>query len=110
MLIVISCHVLQGPLSVFSAKQRWTAPRTFRLKAEDRDLGFTLKGDAPVQIQSLDPLCQAAVSTFTHFLIYLHSHFLRNAYDFLITLYISEILFHSAFLFIQTEALFNEGA
>lgn len=49
-----------GPLSVFSAKQRWTAPRTFRLKAEDRDLGFTLKGDAPVQIQSLDPLCQAA--------------------------------------------------
>ncbi|KAF4094392.1 hypothetical protein AMELA_G00014630 [Ameiurus melas] len=49
-----------GPLSVFSAKQRWTAPRTFRLKAEDRDIGFTLKGDAPVQIQSLDPLCQAA--------------------------------------------------
>ncbi|KAB5526036.1 hypothetical protein PHYPO_G00147100 [Pangasianodon hypophthalmus] len=50
-----------GPLSVFSAKQRWTAPRTLRLKAEDRDIGFTLKGDAPVQIQSLDPLCQAAV-------------------------------------------------
>uniref|UniRef100_A0A4W4GIH0 Rhophilin, Rho GTPase binding protein 2 n=1 Tax=Electrophorus electricus TaxID=8005 RepID=A0A4W4GIH0_ELEEL len=51
-----------GPLSVFSAKQRWTAPRTVRLKMEDRDLGFTLKGDAPVQIQSLDPLCYAAVS------------------------------------------------
>ncbi|XP_060767993.1 rhophilin-2 isoform X2 [Neoarius graeffei] len=51
----------KGPLSVFSAKQRWTAPRTLRIKAEDRDLGFTLKGDAPVQIQSLDPLCQAAV-------------------------------------------------
>ncbi|XP_034155616.1 rhophilin-2 isoform X2 [Pangasianodon hypophthalmus] len=51
----------KGPLSVFSAKQRWTAPRTLRLKAEDRDIGFTLKGDAPVQIQSLDPLCQAAV-------------------------------------------------
>ncbi|KAG9260957.1 rhophilin-2 isoform X1 [Astyanax mexicanus] len=49
-----------GPLSVFSAKQRWTAPRTVRLKVEDRDLGFTLKGDAPVQIQSLDPLCHAA--------------------------------------------------
>uniref|UniRef100_A0A4W4GNI4 Rhophilin, Rho GTPase binding protein 2 n=1 Tax=Electrophorus electricus TaxID=8005 RepID=A0A4W4GNI4_ELEEL len=49
-----------GPLSVFSAKQRWTAPRTVRLKMEDRDLGFTLKGDAPVQIQSLDPLCYAA--------------------------------------------------
>uniref|UniRef100_A0A4W4GNY6 Rhophilin, Rho GTPase binding protein 2 n=1 Tax=Electrophorus electricus TaxID=8005 RepID=A0A4W4GNY6_ELEEL len=50
-----------GPLSVFSAKQRWTAPRTVRLKMEDRDLGFTLKGDAPVQIQSLDPLCYAAM-------------------------------------------------
>uniref|UniRef100_A0A8C1TKR8 Rhophilin, Rho GTPase binding protein 2 n=1 Tax=Cyprinus carpio TaxID=7962 RepID=A0A8C1TKR8_CYPCA len=51
-----------GPLSVFSAKQRWSAPRTIRLRLQDRDLGFTLKGDAPVQIQSLDPLCPAAVS------------------------------------------------
>uniref|UniRef100_A0A8K9Y393 Rhophilin, Rho GTPase binding protein 2 n=1 Tax=Oncorhynchus mykiss TaxID=8022 RepID=A0A8K9Y393_ONCMY len=51
-----------GPLSVFSAKQRWTAPRTVRLRLEDRDLGFTLRGDpAPVQVTSLDPLCPAAV-------------------------------------------------
>lgn len=50
----------KGPLSVFSAKQRWSAPRTVRLTLQDRDLGFTLKGDAPVQIQSLDPLCPAA--------------------------------------------------
>ncbi|XP_057697454.1 rhophilin-2 isoform X1 [Corythoichthys intestinalis] len=49
-----------GPLSVFSAKQRWTPPRTVRLRTEDRDLGFTLKGDAPVQVVSLDPLCPAA--------------------------------------------------
>ncbi|XP_067256791.1 rhophilin-2 [Chanodichthys erythropterus] len=49
-----------GPLSVFSAKQRWSAPRTVRLRLQDRDLGFTLKGDVPVQIQSLDPLCPAA--------------------------------------------------
>lgn len=49
-----------GPLSVFSAKQRWTAPRTIRLHPEDRDLGFTLKGDTPVQVVSLDPLCPAA--------------------------------------------------
>ncbi|KAI7814681.1 rhophilin-2 isoform X1 [Triplophysa rosa] len=49
-----------GPLSVFSAKQRWTAPRTIRLRLQDRDLGFTLKGEPPVQIQSLDPLCPAA--------------------------------------------------
>ncbi|XP_066510689.1 rhophilin-2-like isoform X2 [Hoplias malabaricus] len=52
--------MLKGPLSVFSAKQRWTAPRTVRLRVEDRDLGFTLKGEGPVQIQSLDPLCHAA--------------------------------------------------
>uniref|UniRef100_A0A673A102 Rhophilin, Rho GTPase binding protein 2 n=1 Tax=Sphaeramia orbicularis TaxID=375764 RepID=A0A673A102_9TELE len=49
-----------GPLAVFSAKQRWTAPRTIRLRPEDRDLGFTLKGETPVQVVSLDPLCPAA--------------------------------------------------
>ncbi|KAI2662562.1 Rhophilin-2 [Labeo rohita] len=38
-----------GPLSVFSAKQRWSAPRTIRLRLQDRDLGFTLKGDAPAE-------------------------------------------------------------
>ncbi|KAM9861012.1 rhophilin-2 isoform 2-T2 [Aulostomus maculatus] len=50
----------KGPLSVFSAKQRWTAPRTICLRPEDRDLGFTLKGESPVQVVSLDPLCPAA--------------------------------------------------
>ncbi|XP_039651340.1 rhophilin-2 isoform X2 [Perca fluviatilis] len=50
----------KGPLSVFSAKQRWTAPRTLHLCPEDRDLGFTLKGETPVQVVSLDPLCRAA--------------------------------------------------
>ncbi|XP_008296154.1 rhophilin-2 isoform X1 [Stegastes partitus] len=49
-----------GPLSVFSAKQRWTAPRTIQLRPQDRDLGFTLKGESPVQVVSLDPLCPAA--------------------------------------------------
>ncbi|KAM9408835.1 rhophilin-2 isoform 1-T1 [Pholidichthys leucotaenia] len=49
-----------GPLSVFSAKQRWTPPRTVRVRSEDRDLGFTLKGDSPVQVVSLDPLSAAA--------------------------------------------------
>ncbi|XP_054625777.1 rhophilin-2 isoform X4 [Dunckerocampus dactyliophorus] len=52
--------VIKGPLSVFSAKQRWTPPRTLHLRTEDRDLGFTLKGDAAVQVVSLDPLCPAA--------------------------------------------------
>ncbi|KAM4743658.1 rhophilin-2 isoform 2-T2 [Anableps anableps] len=50
----------KGPLSVFSAKQKWTAPRKIRVCAEDRDLGFTLKGEAPVQVVSLDPLSHAA--------------------------------------------------
>ncbi|XP_041836694.1 rhophilin-2 isoform X2 [Melanotaenia boesemani] len=50
----------KGPLSVFSAKQRWTAPRAVRLCPQDRDLGFTLKGESPVQVVSLDPLCPAA--------------------------------------------------
>uniref|UniRef100_UPI0037E8787D rhophilin-2 isoform X2 n=1 Tax=Semicossyphus pulcher TaxID=241346 RepID=UPI0037E8787D len=52
----------KGPLSVFSAKQRWTAPRTLRLRPEDRDVGFTLKGESPVQVVSLDPLCPAAAN------------------------------------------------
>lgn len=50
----------KGPLSVFSAKQKWTPPRKIRVCAEDRDLGFTLKGEAPVQVVSLDPLSRAA--------------------------------------------------
>ncbi|XP_048885973.1 rhophilin-2 isoform X2 [Brienomyrus brachyistius] len=50
----------KGPLPIFSAKQRWTAPRTIRLHTEDHDLGFTLKGDGPTQVQCLDPSCHAA--------------------------------------------------
>ncbi|XP_029353719.1 rhophilin-2 isoform X2 [Echeneis naucrates] len=50
----------KGPPSVFSAKQWWTPPRTIRLCPADRDLGFTLKGESPVQVVSLDPLCSAA--------------------------------------------------
>lgn len=49
-----------GPLSVFSAKQRWTTPRSIHIYPDDRDLGFTLKGETPVQVVSLDPLCRAA--------------------------------------------------
>ncbi|XP_008308943.1 rhophilin-2 isoform X2 [Cynoglossus semilaevis] len=50
----------KGPLSFFNAKQRWTAPRIITLRPEDRDHGFTLKGESPVQVVSLDPLCPAA--------------------------------------------------
>ncbi|NXA26921.1 RHPN2 protein, partial [Ibidorhyncha struthersii] len=50
-----------GPLTVFSAKQRWTAPRTIRIHHEAGELGFSLKGGSPVQIYCLDPACSAAL-------------------------------------------------
>uniref|UniRef100_A0A803TQ35 Rhophilin Rho GTPase binding protein 2 n=1 Tax=Anolis carolinensis TaxID=28377 RepID=A0A803TQ35_ANOCA len=50
-----------GPLAVFSAKQRWTAPRTVRFRCEAGNLGFTLKGGPPVHVYCLDPACLAAV-------------------------------------------------
>ncbi|CAH2324210.1 rhophilin-2 isoform X1 [Pelobates cultripes] len=49
-----------GPLSAFSAKQRWSAPRKIHLTTEDGDLGFVLRGDCPVQVTAIDPLCPAA--------------------------------------------------
>ncbi|XP_009318601.1 PREDICTED: rhophilin-2 [Pygoscelis adeliae] len=49
-----------GPLTVFSAKQRWTAPRTIHIHHEEGELGFGLKGGSPVQIYCLDPVCSAA--------------------------------------------------
>uniref|UniRef100_A0A8C5BI02 Rhophilin, Rho GTPase binding protein 2 n=1 Tax=Gadus morhua TaxID=8049 RepID=A0A8C5BI02_GADMO len=51
-----------GPLSFFNAKQRWTAPRSLRLVPKDGELGFTLKGEPPVQVVSLNPSCAAAVN------------------------------------------------
>ncbi|XP_061450552.1 rhophilin-2 [Rhineura floridana] len=51
-----------GPLTVFSAKQRWTAPRTVRFQCESGSLGFTLKGGPPVHIYCLDPVCPAALA------------------------------------------------
>uniref|UniRef100_A0A8C8R899 Rhophilin Rho GTPase binding protein 2 n=1 Tax=Pelusios castaneus TaxID=367368 RepID=A0A8C8R899_9SAUR len=50
-----------GPLPVFSAKQRWTAPRTIQFRCQEGELGFTLKGGPPVQVHCLDPECSAAV-------------------------------------------------
>ncbi|KAG7275816.1 LOW QUALITY PROTEIN: hypothetical protein CRUP_016756 [Coryphaenoides rupestris] len=49
-----------GPLSFFSAKQRWTAPRSVRLEPRDGGPGFTLRGELPVQVVALDPHCAAA--------------------------------------------------
>ncbi|XP_007471007.1 PREDICTED: rhophilin-2 [Lipotes vexillifer] len=51
-----------GPLSVFSANKRWTPPRSIHFAAEEGDLGFTLRGNSPVQVHFLDPYCSAAVA------------------------------------------------
>ncbi|XP_004600762.1 rhophilin-2 [Sorex araneus] len=51
-----------GPPSVFSASKRWTPPRTVHFAVEEGDLGFTLRGNAPVQVHSLDPYCSAALA------------------------------------------------
>uniref|UniRef100_A0A8C4RYN3 Rhophilin, Rho GTPase binding protein 2 n=1 Tax=Erpetoichthys calabaricus TaxID=27687 RepID=A0A8C4RYN3_ERPCA len=50
-----------GPLSVFSAKQRWTAPRKIHISPENGNLGFTLQGGSPVNVKSVNPMCMAAV-------------------------------------------------
>ena len=47
---------------MFSANKRWTAPRSIHFTAEEGDLGFTLRGNSPVQVHFLDPYCSAAVS------------------------------------------------
>ncbi|KAM4800307.1 rhophilin-2 [Urocitellus parryii] len=51
-----------GPLSVFSANKRWTPPRSIRFTTEKGEVGFTLRGNAPVQVYFLDPSCSAALA------------------------------------------------
>lgn len=51
-----------GPITVFSARRSWTAPRFVRLHKTDyqtknhgsEEFGFTLKGDSPVMISHVD--------------------------------------------------------
>ena len=47
---------------MFSANKRWTPPRSIHFTAEEGDLGFTLRGNSPVQVHFLDPYSSAAVS------------------------------------------------
>uniref|UniRef100_A0A8D2FD49 Rhophilin-2 n=1 Tax=Theropithecus gelada TaxID=9565 RepID=A0A8D2FD49_THEGE len=62
LLNLIDAPSVVGPLSVFSANKRWTPPRSIRFTAEEGDLGFTLRGNAPVQVHFLDPYCSASVA------------------------------------------------
>ncbi|XP_038609764.1 rhophilin-2 [Tachyglossus aculeatus] len=51
-----------GPLCMFSAHKRWTAPRNIQFACEEGDMGFTLRGNSPVQVHVLDPYCSAALA------------------------------------------------
>lgn len=60
-----------GPITVFSARKFWTAPRSIRLHKTDyqtknhgtEEFGFTLKGDSPVMISHVDINSVADVSS-----------------------------------------------
>lgn len=60
-----------GPITVFSARRSWTAPRSIRLHKTDyqtkscgtEEFGFSLKGDAPVMISHVDINSVADVSS-----------------------------------------------
>ena len=44
-----------GPVSHFSAKKSWTAPRPIILKRTERQgFGFSVRGDAPVALAGVD--------------------------------------------------------
>lgn len=51
----------QGPLSVFSAKNRWRLGDPVHVTRGEGGFGFTLRGDAPVLIAAVVPGGQAAV-------------------------------------------------
>lgn len=60
-----------GPITVFSARRSWTAPRSVRLHKTDyqtkshgtEEFGFSLKGDSPVMISHVDINSVADVSS-----------------------------------------------
>lgn len=60
-----------GPITVFSARRSWTAPRSVRLHKTDyqtknhgtEEFGFSLKGESPVMISHVDCNSVADVSS-----------------------------------------------
>jgi hypothetical protein len=59
-----------GPITVFSARRSWTAPRSIRLHKTDyqtknhgtEEFGFAIKGDSPVMVSHVDINSVADVS------------------------------------------------
>ena len=61
---VVCC--IQGPLAIFNARNNWSAPRAVELHRGHDGYGFTVRGDSPVIIASVDKGYIADVS-FTKF-------------------------------------------
>lgn len=46
----------QGPVSIFNAKNHWSAPRTVSLsRPAGQGYGFSVRGDCPVKIAEIEP-------------------------------------------------------
>lgn len=43
-----------GPLAIFNARNHWTAPRALQMQRGEDGFGFTVRGDSPVIIASVD--------------------------------------------------------
>lgn len=51
-----------GPLAVFCARQRWTAPRKIQLQPAHGERGFGLRDEAVVRVTAVEPGCSAAAA------------------------------------------------
>ncbi|XP_071786120.1 rhophilin-1-like [Asterias amurensis] len=54
-------HTL-GPLAIFNARNNWSAPRVVDIQRGMEGFGFTVRGDSPVIVASVDPGYVAAAS------------------------------------------------
>lgn len=68
MLVVL----FQGPSHIFCASHLWTAPRIVHLTKDPKQgYGFSIRGDAPVRVNKVEPSTNAEVgflfSFFTFF-------------------------------------------
>jgi hypothetical protein len=57
----------QGPITIFNAKNEWSAPRTVTLdRNPDQGFGFSVRGDAPVRVAEMEPGSVAEVTEILH--------------------------------------------
>ena len=59
--------MLQGPISVFSAQNEWTIPRTIGLTKDDENgFGFTIMGDNPSRVVEVEADSSAQVKSHSY--------------------------------------------